>query len=62
VRAHNAGRGAKYTAGRRPVRVVYTEACESRSSAQRREAAIKRLSRAKKDAVVAGTATDRHPH
>ena len=27
VRAHNDGRGARYTSGRRPVSVVYAEAC-----------------------------------
>jgi putative endonuclease len=51
-RVHNAGRGAKYTAGRLPVRVVHCEAHESRSAAQRREAQIKRWSRAKKQALI----------
>ena len=41
--AHNAGRGAKYTRARRPCALV-----ESRSAALRREAAIKRLTRAQK--------------
>jgi putative endonuclease len=52
-KAHNEGRGARYTVGRRPVRVVYAEAHETRSDAQRREAAIKRWPRAKKDALIA---------
>ncbi len=52
--AHNNGRGAKYTAGRRPVRIVYSEVHESRSAAQAREAEIKRWRRTKKDALVAG--------
>lgn len=43
---HNDGRGAKYTASRRPVKVVYSEAHESRSAAQSREYQIKRWSRA----------------
>jgi putative endonuclease len=51
---HNNGRGAKYTAGRRPVRLVYSERHESRSAAQTREAQIKRWSRPKKEALVAG--------
>lgn len=51
-RAHNSGRGAKYTAARRPVRVVYEEPCESRSAAQRREAEIKRWPRARKAALL----------
>jgi putative endonuclease len=50
---HNEGRGAKYTAGRRPVRVVYSEVCDSRSSAQAREAVLKRWTRAQKEALVA---------
>ena len=48
VRAHNAGRGARYTSGRRPVSVVYQEECGSRSAALRREHALKRLTRSAK--------------
>lgn len=50
--AHNAGRGAKYTASRRPVRLVYTEDCPSRSAALSREAAVKRLSRRDKERLL----------
>jgi putative endonuclease len=50
--AHNEGRGAKYTAGRKPVRVVYSEAHESRSAAQSREAQLKHWSREKKQALI----------
>lgn len=46
--AHNAGKGAKYTRGRGPVLPVYQEACPDKSSALRRERAIKRLSRPEK--------------
>jgi putative endonuclease len=53
-RVHNEGRGAKYTAGRLPVRVVYSEGHESRSAAQKREAQLKRWSHAKKQALIAG--------
>jgi predicted GIY-YIG superfamily endonuclease len=49
--AHNAGRGAKYTASRRPVRLVHAEACPSRSAALVREHAIKALSRRDKEAL-----------
>ena len=42
-RAHS--RGAKFFNGRKPVAVVYLEAGHTRSSACRREAAIKKLSR-----------------
>ena len=43
LRAHQSGRGAKYTRSHGPVEVVYREACADRSAALRREAAIKRL-------------------
>ncbi len=52
ARAHNEGRGARYTSGRRPVTVVYREACESRSAALRREHALKRLTRSGKEALT----------
>jgi putative endonuclease len=53
VATHNRGRGAKYTAGRRPVRLVYVEACRSRGAALSREYAVKCLTRAGKEALVA---------
>lgn len=55
VAAHNAGRGAKYTRGRRPVRLVYARRCASRTEAAREEAALKRLRRRQKLAIVAPT-------
>jgi len=51
-KAHNEGRGAKYTSGRRPVSVVYSESCESLSEALRREHELKRWPRAKKEALI----------
>ena len=48
VREHNAGRGARYTASRRPVQLVYTEVQPDRRTAMRREQQIKRMSRVKK--------------
>jgi putative endonuclease len=50
--AHNTGRGAKYTATRRPVALVYSEACESRSAALKREYQLKSLTRAEKEALA----------
>ena len=41
--AHQSGRGAKYTRGRAPVRLVYAEQCTDKSAALRREAAVKAL-------------------
>ena len=46
--AHNAGRGAKYTRGRRPVTLLYSEECASKREAMSREAAIKKLSHERK--------------
>ena len=46
--AHRSGHGAPYTRGRGPLELVYSEACGTRGDALRREAAIKRLPRAKK--------------
>jgi putative endonuclease len=53
-KVHNSGRGARYTAGRRPVNLVYSEQCESVSSALKREHQLKRWTRAKKEALVCG--------
>ena len=52
ARVHNAGRGARYTRARLPVRLVYVETQPDRTSAMRRERAIKRLPRAKKQALI----------
>ena len=51
-RAHNSGRGAKYTAGRRPVRLVYQKAFRSLEKALAREYAVKQLTRAQKDVLI----------
>ena len=56
LRAHQAGRGAKYTRSRLPVELVYQEAAPDRSAALRREATIKRLDRGAKLALIAGGA------
>ena len=53
VNTHNSGSGAKYTRGRRPVRLVYYEELPDRSAALKREAAIKRLPRNKKLELIA---------
>ena len=49
--AHNAGRGARYTRTRLPVRIVYREAAIDRGAALKREHAIKSLPRAAKQAL-----------
>lgn len=51
---HNhSNRGAKCTRARRPVVLAYREQAANRSEAQRREAQIKRLSVAQKEALIA---------
>jgi putative endonuclease len=52
VREHDAGEGAKYTRGRTPVELVYSESFESKSAAMSREYEIKQLSRAEKERLV----------
>ena len=53
VEEHNSSdKGAKYTKVRRPVKLVYSEESQNRSSATKREMAIKKLSREKKLELV----------
>ncbi len=53
LKAHASGKASRYTRSRLPVTLAYTEAQRSKSSALKREAAIKRLRRAEKLALVA---------
>ena len=52
LREHQSGLGAKYTRARPPVTLTYTEEAPDRSAAQRREAAIKKLPRERKLALI----------
>ncbi|MBA4601229.1 GIY-YIG nuclease family protein [Thermoactinomyces mirandus] len=52
VKMHQAGKGAKYTRGRLPVRLRYVEMGEGKSWALRREREIKRLPRQKKRQLI----------
>ena len=52
LKAHNEGKGAKYTKTRRPVFLVYHEEFDTKEEAMKREYAIKKLSRAKKLALI----------
>ena len=54
VSRHNDGRGSTFTVGRRPVRLVYTETLNSRDEALVREQQLKRWTRTKKEALIAG--------
>lgn len=51
VATHNAGRGAKYTKARRPVTMIWSEPAACRSTASKREYAIKQLRRSDKLAL-----------
>jgi len=55
IQEHNGGYGCKYTLLRKPVRLVYSEEIECKSSALKREAEIKGFSRLKKLALIAGS-------
>ena len=48
IKAHNDGRGAKYTRSRRPVALAYYEEFRTKEEAMRREWEIKRMSREQK--------------
>jgi putative endonuclease len=52
---HNSGSGAAYTRSKTPIVMVFRESATNRSRAQQRERAIKRLSRAQKEQLVAGS-------
>lgn len=52
---HNAGKGAKYTRGRCPVTLVWSQSAESHGEALRQEILIKKLKRAAKLRLIAGT-------
>jgi len=55
LQEHNEGKGADWTAERRPVVLVWTEPHESLSSARNRENQLKRWSHAKKAALIGGS-------
>lgn len=52
VATHNAGKGAKYTRGRLPVKLVYQETAAGRGAALKREHAIKRMPAAVKRRLI----------
>jgi putative endonuclease len=56
---HAAGKGARYTTGRGPLRLVYRETCQGRAEASRRETAIKLLRRAQKRQLCTFSSTGR---
>lgn len=63
VAVHNKGRGAKYTKMRLPVKLVYVEEQPDRTSAMKRELAIKRMKReGKRNLIRENRHTRKHVH
>ena len=60
LRRHNEGRGATFTAQRRPVVLAYSESHSTRIDARRREAQIKGWTPAKKEALLVGNRAALH--
>ncbi len=52
LKTHNAGKGARYTRYRRPVKLIYLEEHTNRTAAMKREIAIKKLSRQQKQNLI----------
>ncbi|MCM3612637.1 GIY-YIG nuclease family protein [Planococcus sp. MERTA32b] len=50
---HNAGKGAKYTRSRGPVKVIHFEEFETKTAAMKAEYAFKQLTKAKKIRYIA---------
>ena len=57
LKAHNDGKGAKYTRARRPVSLVYHEEFRTKEEAMRREYAMKRMTRHEKNKLISGDDT-----
>jgi putative endonuclease len=53
LRAHRDGRGARYTRGRGPLKVVHVEKAKDRAAASRREYELKQMPRRKKLLLIA---------
>ncbi len=51
-KAHDDGKGAKYTKGRRPLKLVYLEELETKSEALKRENEIKKMTKDKKRQLI----------
>ena len=52
LKTHNSGKGAKYTRARLPVKLIYSEAFDSKSEAMSAEALFKKKNREKKLAYI----------
>lgn len=54
LQAHRDGKGAKYTRGRSPLSLVYSEVLSTKEEALKREYEIKQLTRKKKEELILG--------
>jgi putative endonuclease len=61
IETHNAGKGSKYTATHRPVKLVFQEPQADYSAALRREYQIKSLPKARKVRFVSGETLPKPP-
>ena len=52
LKAHNEGRGAKYTKGRTPVMLVHLEEFETKEESMKREYAIKHMTKKEKENLI----------
>ena len=52
IKEHNTGKGSKYTRSRLPVEIIYFGSYPDRSSAQKAEAAFKKLNRKQKEDFI----------
>ena len=52
LKAHNDGKGARYTKGRGPFILLYSKEAGTKSEASKLEYAIKQLSRAEKESLI----------
>lgn len=52
INTHNNGKGAKYTRGRRPVKLIYFENFNDKVEAMKREYEIKQMSRKEKEKLI----------
>ena len=52
LKLHENGKGAKYTRGRGPFQVVYTESFPTKKQAMQREYKIKQLTRKEKEQLI----------
>lgn len=50
--AHNQGKGAKYTRGRLPVKIVYHQTVKTKSEALKLEIRIKKMSKSEKLSLI----------